>query len=380
MFNQHERARYHELDALRGLAASIVVVMHFHDLLFGKDRRLHFSHLKLALLYLASPFRSGESAVTLFFVLSGFVLALPILAGKKTPYPIYALRRIVRIYLPYLPALLLAIVGDWKDHGRLVQGMWTTAPWSIPPNAHLIAQHMLLIGSYKVGAFNFVFWTLVIEMRISLVYPFLIKALVPLWPRTALLIEISLLLILTALSLRYPDADLLKTARFGCFFLIGFQLARCRETIGRWYSRRSTMQRTLLGVASLLGFGYNIALRIPLPIEDLVSLACATGIIVMTLCSRDWRDLLRRPVPQWLGQISYSLYLTHVPVLFLLYVWVGSRISNVPFLVIYLVGALSFATLFYYVFERPALILNKYIGGASHRQTSELSTASPSGS
>jgi hypothetical protein len=85
-----------ELDALRGLAALMVPLYH-PRLLFG----LHlpgFEH------YLWSgPLHilvAGPEAVILFFVLSGFVLALPIVQRKQLPYHAYLIRRICRIYLP----------------------------------------------------------------------------------------------------------------------------------------------------------------------------------------------------------------------------------------------------------------------------------------
>lgn len=367
MSYRQEDGRFHELDALRGLAAFLVVIMHFHDLLFGKDRRLHFSHTKLLLLYLASPFRSGESAVTLFFVLSGFVLALPILAGKTVPYGMYALRRIVRIHLPYLPALGLAVAGDAMYHGQIPQGMWTIVPWRAPPTATLVLQHVLLLGSFDNLAFNFVFWTLVIEMRVSLIYPFLVKLLLQRRSETALVLNLLVLCALTILALRFPDADLLKTARFGCFFLVGLQIARQREQAGDWFRRLPTYGRTLLLIVSALGFGYNIALRAPTPISDLICLASSVGIIVISLNNTKLRTLLRRRGFQWLGQISYSLYLTHLPALFLLYLWVGKRGSNLIFLLIYISCALLFATLFYYGIERTSLLLSRWIG--KHRAT-----------
>ena len=56
-----ERERFHELDALRGLAAVVVVLTHYHDLLFPKSERLLMSHVKLGLLYLGLPSTPGRA-------------------------------------------------------------------------------------------------------------------------------------------------------------------------------------------------------------------------------------------------------------------------------------------------------------------------------
>ena len=91
--------RFHELDALRGLACVSVVFLHFHDMWTPKDPHT-LPHWKQVALILLAPFYSGHQAVILFFLLSGLVLALPYTRGKEQSYPVYLARRIVRIYGP----------------------------------------------------------------------------------------------------------------------------------------------------------------------------------------------------------------------------------------------------------------------------------------
>jgi peptidoglycan/LPS O-acetylase OafA/YrhL len=108
-----------ELDSLRGVAALIVVFDHFTRLwreASPSTSLRYISHL---------PFlENGRSAVIMFFVLSGFVLTMPMLAGKGQVYPVYAVRRICRIYLPYVvPEILDRAptrhqVHDQRDHGE----------------------------------------------------------------------------------------------------------------------------------------------------------------------------------------------------------------------------------------------------------------------
>jgi peptidoglycan/LPS O-acetylase OafA/YrhL len=101
--------RYRELDALRGLAALVVLVYHFRmmwaDSLewFGWHKWFNLSIMALA---------SGPESVNLFFLLSAFVLALPYLKGDGLEYPAYLARRVIRIYGPYLFALALAVAGN----------------------------------------------------------------------------------------------------------------------------------------------------------------------------------------------------------------------------------------------------------------------------
>ena len=71
-------ARFVELDALRGLAA-LIVVLHHLRLLWQGDVEPSSRILRM-LLTLLNP--AGNGAVILFFVLSGFVLSLPAVAGS----------------------------------------------------------------------------------------------------------------------------------------------------------------------------------------------------------------------------------------------------------------------------------------------------------
>ena len=97
-----EGQRLHELDSLRGLAALSVVACHclkvrsgvgFGWLLWLLD------HTPLGIV------RASHEAVIFFFVLSGFVLALPFLSGPVR-YRAFLAKRVCRIYLPYYAALV----------------------------------------------------------------------------------------------------------------------------------------------------------------------------------------------------------------------------------------------------------------------------------
>ena len=107
---------------------------------------------------------NGHSAVVLFFIMSGFVLSLPQLRGKPVNYPTYLIKRICRIYLPYLVALGIAIVGCYLFYNRL-HGT-ADGTWDQSPSSHTIRQSLLMVTSYDAMHYNGAFWSIIEEMRI----------------------------------------------------------------------------------------------------------------------------------------------------------------------------------------------------------------------
>jgi len=100
------------LESLRGLAILLVVLFHYKGILLG-DLTLQPAHnLLWAVVYV------GNTGVTLFFVLSGFLLSLPFLEtgaiGKPPDIKRYAVSRVLRIVPLYYLAVLFAwmVVGD----------------------------------------------------------------------------------------------------------------------------------------------------------------------------------------------------------------------------------------------------------------------------
>ena len=93
--------RYASLDALRGIA-SLMVLTH-HCVLAGLVPVPPGFWTGLSRYTPLHLFVSGRPPVILFFVLSGFVLAIS-LNRPGTGYAAFAVRRLCRIYLPYAAA------------------------------------------------------------------------------------------------------------------------------------------------------------------------------------------------------------------------------------------------------------------------------------
>ena len=104
------------LDFLRGFAAVYVVVNHTRGAFYaGGERILAGPHgpFEVAMVALLQVTALGAEAVILFFVLSGFAMAHSV--GRSRGAAGFYLRRLVRIWPPYIAATLFALLV-----GRLV--------------------------------------------------------------------------------------------------------------------------------------------------------------------------------------------------------------------------------------------------------------------
>jgi peptidoglycan/LPS O-acetylase OafA/YrhL len=155
-----------EIDGLRFIAVFWVVFwMH----------TTHFVNVKFYDYTLFSPYAvgaimEGNHGVSLFFMISGFILALPfarqhLLGAKKISLKNYYLRRVTRLEPPYLAALLIAFLGlviiKKESFSELLPHLGASA----------IYCHKLIYGSKStiLG----VAWSLEVEVRFYIMAPFL---------------------------------------------------------------------------------------------------------------------------------------------------------------------------------------------------------------
>ena len=145
--------RIEALDALRGVTAAAVVIGH-------------------AMGAADLPAPSVHWAVIIFFVLSGFVLALPWVGGRPPSLSSFLIRRVCRLWPPVavsilLSALLFVLIGTKPPD--LLTG------WQQPLSGDLFVRCLLLTGQHGgCDALDIPLWSLVFETRISLVFPVLI--------------------------------------------------------------------------------------------------------------------------------------------------------------------------------------------------------------
>ena len=369
------RPRLGSLDAVRGIAACAVVVSHC-ELLIPEQPRAVLDHVWW--LIPLRPFYNGNAAVVVFFILSGYVLSLPYLRGTQLPYPRYVVRRLCRIYIPFLASLGLALALYAATPPYPVAGAsdWINSLWPRQwPDVSVLLGHVLMFGTQPDIALNPLMWTLVHELRISLLLPLLM-----LLCRDTRLAACAVLLLIAGTKQvlqsfgenTHPSyagsiaATWLWTAQIAAYFITGILLSKHRAAISALLDRLPGALWAGLFVVPFAIFCMTQAFASVMT-NTLYAIGAAV-LVVLAIESHGLRRLLERRVPQWLGRVSYSLYLVHLPLLLaavpLLTGLVPLWAEAVVIMALSLVGAVVMHALV----EAPAIRLGHWVTGRAKQE------------
>jgi peptidoglycan/LPS O-acetylase OafA/YrhL len=352
---RHYRAP--ELDALRGLAALMIVGTHVLSLGFVLPANI-------AHLLDATPLRAihtGRAPVLFFFVLSGYVLTRALMGLSGSGILVYAGQRTLRLLLPVAGAVLLSAgLQRLFDSGPLPTGGWDLARlWEDPARPGILLRQALLIGADHDFTFDIPLWTLVHEWRLSLALP----AVLLFRRRPALLIALALVLHAAAIAegvapnVAQLGPRLASTLAATAYFALPFAAGAALQLTG--------------GLPPLFGplrqaawIGVVTAAALP---SDLAVIAGAVLLIALARPPSPTARWLRQSLPVGLGRISYSLYLVHMPVLAaavhasreVLPHWVALLLA-VPVVLLVAIG-------FHAAVEGPAHRLARWLGRAAPR-------------
>jgi peptidoglycan/LPS O-acetylase OafA/YrhL len=174
-----------------------------------------------------------------------------------------------------------------------------------------------MIGNYDYGQFNTAFWSLVVEMRISIVFPLLFLLIGKMTVRMALITAA-----VCSLAVQISDrvggglAGWMSSLEYVTVFICGILMAIHWNRIGMFYRSLTRRNRLTLVVCSFALYGYsNVIISLVRGtwrlavwhIQNWPIIVGAVGLIVVGLESTTARKLLNSAVPQFLGRISYSL-------------------------------------------------------------------------
>jgi peptidoglycan/LPS O-acetylase OafA/YrhL len=359
--------RFPLLDAMRALAALAIVLTHTAGVSdFNTDNALGAYTARL------------NMGVTLFFLLSGFLLYRPFVAARlegRPPVRIrdYTRRRVLRIVPAYWVAL--TVLALWPGLPAFWDGPW----W----RSYTFAQNYWLESTVQ-GIFPA--WTLCIEISFYLALPFIAAAIGRLAGRRWG-IELALLFVLAAGSIALRSAlqadggffVLQNTlATYLDWFVYGMVLAVLSVvSVGReWRALRVIERRPWLPWAGAAVAFWFVATQLDLPrgfflvytninyLGEHLGYALIAVLLLLPAIFGErgggWprRLLAARPLA-WLGLVSYGIFLYHGP--FVLWLkrqdadtWIpGSGYLSITIPAVAM--AVTAASLSYYLVERPAL-------------------------
>jgi peptidoglycan/LPS O-acetylase OafA/YrhL len=306
--------------------------------------------------------RDGRASVILFFVLSGFALSLAVEGDAPFSYTAFLVRRFCRIYLPFAAAILLAFLLCWLLVRGPVPGMGEqfNSYWTVDlPSLQTLRNHLLMLGRRPDTLLDVPVWSLAHELRISLIFPllYLAQRRVPALPAAAAALSVAVAFAYGAvggdivpLYASTVRGSIEPTAYHLVFFTFGIATAQHRHLVLRLVSQG----RWALWLAVLLAFSLRWPSRLATDLQYGVG---STLAIWLVATSPRATRLMEAPALQWLGRVSYSLYLTHVilllTVVHALYQWIE------PTLVAWSVPVLSLAVAagFHALVEAPSIRL-----------------------
>lgn len=270
------RGRLTELDALRGIGALCVLVFHystrFHEL-FPQAAHVPFS------------FPGGNYRVLLFFAISGFAIFFTL--DRIGSVADFMVNRFARLYPAYLTAMLLTLAIEYL--GKASQLL-------IGPGA-ILANMTMLQGFAFLPEVDGAYWTLTVEIAFYF-------CMIGLWKWIGIKLLEPFLLAWLALRAVYgfwPDMPerivMLFVLRYVPFFIIGILAYRVWAGQRRWRQQAPYAALALLSVAAMESW-------------DVTLVACVLIATFAALIAGRLRLIALRPL-LWMGGISYSFYLIH---------------------------------------------------------------------
>ncbi|WP_049621353.1 acyltransferase family protein [Frateuria defendens] len=305
--------RFDELDSLRGLAALVVVLWHYSGMFSAQP--------------LAGPLRplylGGGLLVDFFFVLSGFVLSLSYdREGRRDRFGRNLWQRVARMYPLHVVTLLVVLACDTVN---VMQGQ----PRPASNDAYHFVLNLLLLQSSGLQhgySFNGPSWSISAEFLINALFLALLAwgGRAGRWLMAALAVACAGALLHTGILNHSVPVEgrldgVVDLSLVRCWF--GFYLGTlCYRGFARRHGNEAapaSWRGDVVGALALAAVVAYMARALPQShLGDVLLAALAfPALILGTLHSHLLRAVLRWRPLTWLGEVSYSIYLVHVPLI-----------------------------------------------------------------
>jgi len=350
--SQSKRVYFPGLNALRFYAAISVVIAHTSSN-FGEMRTRPAHYALLNALGL-----DAQSAVNLFFVLSGFLITYLLLKEQSETGTVsvrqFYVRRILRIWPLYY---LIALIG----FGVLPILLGPTyALWSPPALKVVLTVFLLANLASPLGPLQHL-WSIGLEEQFYLAWPWVVRR-----PHSFLRVVGGILILKVVLA---PVVEMFNSDAITQLFLgLRFECMSIGALGAYVYFRKLAWLKLVYSpLAQVMALVGVVALAlVDVKLTEVMILLTSIVFIVLILNmatnERSWLTL-ENPVLNKLGQMSYGIYMYHYPLLYVVIFVLrslGVQEGGAYSLILYattICGTLVLATVSYRWFETPFLQL-----------------------
>lgn len=356
--------RLGSVDALRGIAATYVVV--YHMKLIPKPNLAVPDWLDLFV-------GGGGSGVTLFFVVSAFSLyyTMPARLKEERPNLSFYMHRFFRIAPLFYLMMFLTLVRDYYAFS-VVHG-----PLEILSNLLFVFN---LIPGKQVG-FVWASWTIGVEMLFYLAFPFIYYSVRDIWAALALLLGTVLLFMFARILITHSVGTVEQQQSYVQWtvfrhlplFICGIVTFFIAEKMTLMEDERKKSVFGLIFILSaFLLYASMLGGRLPQIFPDVYYWQGIVYALLVLGCLLNPLPLIVNRLTGFLGKLSYSIYLIHPSIVFFmapLYREIYGMAPNVFtaftacfLLTMCVVVVLSYVT--YRFVEEPGIRLGKRLFGA----------------
>ena len=363
--------RISKLDGLRGLLSLVVTLNHSFLVLaipafanvWGQNV-LEFHDWQSKIQQIMMILGNGGAAVTLFFILSGFVMGLSLNKFSKIDFLDtinFYIKRIIRLYPVYLFLVVVTAIYMWTIFVYKVYpaaSSWYTWWMNFQMTIHEFFLNVFFIHTYLGG----VTWTLRVILVASIIFPifYLINK------RTSKPVDLLLVVLLIVLDFTVFIIPDFRDLRYLFMFYSGLIIAKFSKffhDIPGWIVYLSSPFLIFV----LLDVRYLTDEYVGGVVENII----CWFIIGVLAYGQEFRlfNFLETKFFKYLGKVSYSIYLTHFSVLYILSKIMFENLPNLPYKDHYLIIhfilwglslgiTLILSSIIYRFVEKPALVLS----------------------
>lgn len=320
----------------RFLAAMAIVISHFNKDLFLYN-----------IDYISNIFLRANVGVSYFFILSGFIMIVAYHKKDRIGYFDYYKNRFARIYPLYVLGLLLYLVTRYYNFSIYKGFLYLFGLQSWVPGEAMIL--------------NFPGWSISVEFLFYLIFPLLYNYFYSKGNKSIWIVTISIWIITQVFCNLYADSSYYQGPHTESHELLYyFPLMHINEFLvgnlaGLYFVRNSGQKNYDIPVIIIFAAILISLIFVPLFYHN--GLMAILFIPLIILISRNNGMLTKlfslKPL-EYLGEASYAVYITHIPILYILREILKEYYLDINTIFgIYIIVLIMTSILFYQFIEKP---------------------------